>query len=158
MSPRALGRVPATREVAGSLGAALVTALLVPTPVQAPCVHYSPAVVTLEGALLRRASRGPGPAASAHPGARTAQGDSALVLALATPICVAPESASPDPDHRLESGVRELRLAIGSDSVWAELEATRGPRLRVTGELFHAQAGRAGAAVVVWVLRVAAAE
>jgi hypothetical protein len=54
--------------------------------------------------------------------------------------------------------VRELRLAIGSDSVWAELEATRGPTLRVIGELFHAPARRPRPAIVVWVLRIAAPE
>ncbi len=84
--------------------------------------------------------------------------DTALVLALPTPICVAPDSASPDPDKRLESGVRVLRLAIGSDSVWAELAATRGRRLRVTGELFRAPVERPRSAIVVWVLRIAGAE
>jgi hypothetical protein len=145
------------RELAPLVGAAL----LVPLPVQTPCYHYAPAVVTLEGALLRR-----GPPGSRHParvprGGRsepTMRADSALVLALPTPICVAPDSASPDPDKRLESGVRELRLAIGSDSVWAELEATRGTRLRVTGELFRAPAERPRSAIVVWVLRIAGAE
>lgn len=148
----------ATRETARPLGAALVTALFVSLPVQTPCVHYSPAVVTLEGALIRRPSPGSDHAAPARPGERTARGDSALLLVLSTPICVAPDSVSPDADRRLESGVRELQLAIGSDSVWAELEGTRGPRLRITGELFHTPAGRPRPAVVVWVLRVTAAE
>lgn len=149
------------RETARPLAAALGAALLVPRPVQTACHHYSPAVVTLQGALLRRGSPGSRYPARAGPGGwrePTGSGDSALVLALPTPICVAPDSASPDADKRVESGVRELRLAIGSDSVWAELEATRGVRLRVTGELFHAQAGRPRLAVVLWVLRIAAAE
>jgi hypothetical protein len=148
------------RQAARPLGAALCAALLVPQPVQTPCYHYSPAVVTLQGALLRRGAPGSRYPARAGPGGRSEPnpwGDSALVLALATPICVAPDSASPDVDRKVESGVRELRLAIGSDSVRAELEATRGMRLRVTGELFHTQAGRPRPAVVVWVLRIAAA-
>jgi hypothetical protein len=149
------------REAARPLGAALCAALLVPRPVQTPCVRYSPAVVTLQGTLLRRWAPDSRPPAPAGPGGRsepTASGDSTLVLALPIPICVAPDSASPDADQRVESGVRELRLAIGSDSVWAELAATRGPRVRVTGELFHAHAGRARPTVVVWVLRITAAE
>src|SRR6266851_415638 len=143
------------------LRAAPCAALLVPRPVQTPCYHYSAAVVTLQGTLLRRGSRGARHPARAGPGGRSepnAWGDSALVLALPTPICVAPDSASPDADKRVASGVRELRLAIGSDSVWAELEATRGVRLRVTGELFHTPVTRPRPAVVVWVLRIAAAE
>ncbi len=157
----ALDRIGPMRETARTLGAALCAALLVPRPVQTPCYHYSPAVVTLQGVLLRRGSADSRHPARAGPGGRsapTAGGDSALVLALPTPICVAPDSASPDADKRLESGVRELRLAIGSDSVWAELEATRGVRLRVTGELFHTPVTRPRPAVVVWVLRIAAAE
>jgi hypothetical protein len=149
------------REAARPLRAALCAALLVPRPVQTPCYHYSPAVVTLQGTLLRRGSPGARHPARAGPGGRTepnARGDSALVLALPTPICVAPDSASPDADKRVASGVRELRLAIGSDSVWAELEATRGMRLRVTGELFYTEAGRPRPTVVVWALRIAAAE
>jgi hypothetical protein len=149
------------RETARPLGAALCAALLVSQPVQTPCLHYSPAVVTLQGTLLRRGSPGSRHPARAGPGGRTGPsvwGDSTLVLALPIPICVAPDSTSPDADKRVESGVRELRLAIGNDSVWAELEATRGPRLRITGELFHAHAEQAGPAVVVWVLRLAAAE
>jgi hypothetical protein len=149
------------RETARPLGAALCAALLVPRPVQTPCLRYSPAVVTLQGTLLRRGSPGSRRPARASPGGQREPnpwGDSTLVLALPIPICVAPDSASPDADKRVESGVRELRLAIGSDSVWAELEAMRGPRLRVTGELFHAYAGPARPAVAVWVLRIAAAE
>jgi hypothetical protein len=149
------------REAARPLGAALCAALLLPRPVQTPCYHYSPAVVTLQGALVQRGAPGSRRPARAGPGGRseaTAGGDSALVLALPTPICVAPDSASPDVDKTVESGVRDLGLAIGSDSVWAELEATRGTRVRVTGELFHAPTGRPRPAVVVWVLRIAAAE
>lgn len=147
-------------ETARQLGVALCAAVLVARPAQTPCYHYSPAVVTLRGALLRHGSQGSRHSVRAGPGGRrepTAWGDSALVLTLSAPICVAPDSVSPDTDRKVESGVRELRLAIGSDSVWAELEATRGTRLRVTGELFHAQAGRARPAVVLWVLRIAAA-
>lgn len=147
-------------ETARRLGVALCTALLVPRPVQTPCYHYSPAVVTLQGALLRHGSQGARHPIRLGPGARSeppAWGDSALVLTLSPPICVAPDSVSPDTDKRVASGVRELRLAIGSDSVWAELEATRGTRLQVTGELFHGSTGRARPAVVLWVLRIAAA-
>ncbi len=157
----ALDRGAPMREAARSLGAALRAALLVPPLVQTPCYHYSPAVVTLQGALVRRGAPGPrhpARAGAGGPSAPTASGDSAPVLALATPICVAPDSASPDSDRRVESGVRELRLAIGSDSVWAELQTTRTLRLRVTGELFRAHAGRPRSAVVIWVLRIAAAE
>jgi len=147
-------------ETARQLGLAISAALLGARPVQTPCYHYSPAVVTLQGALVRH-----GPPGSRHPGRAgprgrseaPASGDSALVLAQSPPICVAPDSVSPDTDKRVESGVRELRLAIGSDSVWAELETTRGTRFRVTGELFRAPAGRPRPAVVFWVLRIAAA-
>src|SRR5260370_3382533 len=97
------------RELAPLLGAAL----LVPLPVQTPCYHYAPAVVTLEGALLWR-----GPPGSRHParaprGGRsepTLRADTALVLALPAPICRAPDSRSPPPDKPLDSRRPELRL------------------------------------------------
>src|SRR5260370_15471433 len=101
------------RALAPLLGAAL----LVPLPVQTPCYHYAPAVVTLEGALLWR-----GPPGSRHParaprGGRsepTMRADTPLVLAPPTPICVAPDRASPDPDKRLESRLRDAPLASAS--------------------------------------------
>src|SRR5260370_15468477 len=122
------------RELARVLGAAL----LVPVRVQTPCYHYARAVVTLEGALLWH-----GPPGSRHParaprGGRsepTMRADTALVLALPTPICVAPDSASPDPDKRLESGAREWRLAIGRHPGWSVLPAHRGRPRRVPREL-----------------------
>src|SRR5260370_17762298 len=112
------------RELAPLLGAAL----LVPLPVQTPCYHYAPAVVTLEGTLLRRGqpgSRHPARAPRGGRGEPTMRADTALVLALPTPICVAPDSASPAPDKRLESGVPDLRVALATHSLPAHLQAPR---------------------------------
>jgi len=73
------------------------------------------------------------------------------------PICVAPDSASDDGDKQFESGVRELQLAIGADSLRAQLRAAHGSRLRVTGELFHAISGHHRTRVLIWVIQIRAA-
>lgn len=112
----------------------LVTALS-PGFGERPCLPYRPASVTLEGTLVRRA-------------------DSAVVLNLATPICVAPDSASDEGDKRRESGVREVQLAIGSDSLWASVRGAGGSRVRVTGELFHAIGGTERTRVLLWVIQI----
>lgn len=114
-------------------------------PGQHACVHYEPTVVTLEGTLVRRAP-------AAVPGAGA---DTALLLAVSPPLCVTPDSASADADRRTEFGLREVQLAIGPAAVWAELKAIRGPRLQVTGELFHAVPGRRPP-VLLWVIHLGA--
>jgi hypothetical protein len=85
------------------------------------------------------------------------QPDTALILSISKPICVAPDSASDDSDKQLETGVREVQLAIGTDSVWAQLRAARSSRLRVTGELFHAISGHHRTRVLMWVIQIRAA-
>jgi hypothetical protein len=131
---------------AWSDGGALALAAVVlvshsPPRGQQACAHYEPTVVTLEGTLVRRApSAQPGPAA-----------ETAFLLALSPPLCVTPDSASADADRQPESSLREVQLAIGPDAVWAELQAIRGTRLRVTGELFRAAPGRRPP-VLLWVI------
>jgi len=110
--------------------------------------------VTLEGTLIRRPYPGPPNYESVPDGD---QRDTALILSIPRPICVAPDSASDEGDRQLESGVRELQLAIGTDSVWAQLRAAHGSRLRVTGELFHAISGHHRTRVVLWVIQFPAA-
>ncbi len=121
---------------------------------QQPCLHYGPAAVTLDGTLVWRAYAGPPNYDSVRQGD---QPDTALILTIPKPICVAPDSASDDGDKQLESGVRELQLAIGTDSVWAQLRAVHSSRLRVTGELFHAISGHHRTRVLLWVIQIRAA-
>jgi len=118
------------------------------------CLHYGPAAVTLEGSLVRRAYAGPPNYESVRQGD---QPDTALILSIPKPICVAPDSASDDSDKQLETGVHELQLAIGTDSVWAQLRAARSSRLRVTGELFHGISGHHRTRVLMWVIQIRAA-
>ena len=121
----------------------LLLAGLIPRVGEQPCLRYRPASVTLEGTLVRRADHG-----------RSGRLDSALVLSLATPICVVPDSASDEGDKRRESGVRELQLAIGTDSLWASVRAVGGSRVRVSGELFHAIGGHERTRVLLWVIQI----
>jgi len=118
------------------------------------CLHYGPSAVTLEGTLIRRPYPGP----PNYEGARQGdQPDTALILSIPKPICVAPDSASDEGDKQLESGVRELQLAIGTDSLWAQLRAAHSSRLRVTGELFHSITGHHRTRVLIWVIQIRAA-
>jgi len=78
-------------------------------------------------------------------------------LRIPKPICVAPDSASDEGDKQLESGVRELQLAIGTDSLWAQLLAAHSSWIRVTGELFHAISGHHRTRVLIWVIQIRAA-
>ena len=117
------------------------------------CLHYGPSAVTLEGTLIRRPYPGP----PNYEGVREGdQPDTALILSIPKPICVAPDSASDEGDRQLESGVRELQLAIGTDSLWAQLRAAHSARLRVTGELFHAISGHHRTRVLLWVIQIRA--
>ena len=118
------------------------------------CLHYGPSAVTLEGTLIRRPYPGPPNYESEREGD---QRDTALILSIPRPICVAPDSASDEGDRQLESGVRELQLAIGTDSLWAQLRAAHSSRLRVTGELFHAISGHHRTRVLLWVIQIRAA-
>ena len=120
---------------------------------QQSCLHYGPSAVTLEGTLIRRPYPG-SPNESVREGD---QRDTALILSIPKPICVAPDSASDEGDRQLESGVRELQLAIGTDSLWAQLRAAHSSRLRVTGELFHAISGHHRTRVLLWVIQIRAA-
>jgi hypothetical protein len=126
----------------------LVTALLVARPVvapgQGPCLHYAPAVVTLQGRVERRGAR-PGSAR-----------DTVLVLVVSEPLCVAPDSASDDGDRAVAVGVREVQLALGTDSVWTQLRAVRSSSVRVTGELFHAVAEGRRPPVLLWAIEIGA--
>jgi len=118
---------------------------------QQSCLHYGPSAVTLEGTLIRRPYPGP----PNYEGVREGdQPDTALILSIPKPICVAPDSASDEGDRQLESGVRELQLAIGTDSLWAQLRAAHSARLRVTGELFHAISGHHRTRVLLWVIQI----
>ena len=121
---------------------------------QQSCLHYGPSAVALEGTLIRRAYPGPPNYASVRQGD---QPDTALILSIPKPICVAPDSSSDEGDKQVESGVRELQLAIGTDSLWAQLRAVHSPRLRVTGELFHAISGHHRTRVLIWVIQIRAA-
>jgi len=121
---------------------------------QQSCLHYGPSAVALEGTLIRRAYPGPPNYASVRQGD---QPDTALILSIPKPICVAPDSSSDEGDKQLESGVRELQLAIGTDSLRAQLRAVHGPRVRVTGELFHAISGHHRTRVLIWVIQIRAA-
>ena len=118
---------------------------------QQTCLHYGPSAVTLEGTVIRRPYPGPPNDESARQGDRP---DTVLILSIPKPICVAPDSASDESDKQPESGVRELQLAIGTDSVWAQLRAAHGSRLRVTGELFHAISGHHRTRVLIWVIQI----
>lgn len=117
-------------------------------------MHYAPAVVTLEGTLVRRGQpRRPSDAARSAPGSRA---DTVFLLVTSKPICVVPDSASDDTDRQAEPAVRELELAIGTDSVWSELAGVAQAPLRVTGELFRASPGH-HPAVLLWVIRISPA-
>ena len=121
---------------------------------QQSCLHYRPSAVTLEGTLVRRPYPGPPNYESVR---QAEQPDTALILRIPKPICVAPDSTSDQLDSELETGVRELQLAIGTDSVWAQLRAAPHSRLRVTGELFHAISGHHRTRVLLWVIQIRAA-
>ena len=110
--------------------------------------------MTLEGTLIRRPYPGPANYERVREGD---QRDTALILSIPRPICVAPDSSSDEGDRQLESGVRELQLAIGTDSLWAQLRAAHSSRLRVTGELFHAISGHHRTRVLLWVIQIRAA-
>ena len=118
---------------------------------QQSCLHYGPSAVTLEGTLVRRPDPGSPNSESVRAGDHR---DTALILSIPKPICVAPDSASDEGDRQLESGVRELQLAIGTDSLWAQLRAAHSSRLRVTGELFHAISGHHRTRVLLWVIQI----
>ena len=136
----------------------LLASLLLAGPVSElpshSCLHDGPSAVTLEGTLIRRPYPGPPNYESVRHGD---QPDTALILSIPKPICVAPDKASDDGDKQLESGVRELQLAIGTDSLWAQLRAAHSSRLRVTGELFHAITGHHRTRVLIWVIQIRAA-
>jgi hypothetical protein len=121
---------------------------------QQSCLRYGPSAVTLEGTLIRRPYPGRPNDESVRQGD---QRDTVLILSIPKPICIAPDSASDEGDQRVESGVRELQLAIGTDSLWAQLRAARSSRLRVTGELFHASGGHHRTRVLIWVIQIRAA-
>jgi Domain of unknown function (DUF4431) len=134
-----------------ALAASLLALAFAPRLPQPACLRYQPNVVTLEGAVTRRMYAGP-PTHESIPGGDRA--DTAVILVLPAPICVAPDSSSFEPDNVRESGVREVQLASGSDSVWAALKRVRGSRIRVTGELFHAITAHPRTPVLLWVVRV----
>jgi len=121
---------------------------------QQSCLRYRPSAVTLEGTLIRRPYAGRPNDDSVRQGD---QRDTALILSILKPICVAPDSASDEGDQDVESGVRELELAIGTDSLWAQLRAAHSSRLRVTGELFHAIGGHHRTRILIWVIQIHAA-
>jgi hypothetical protein len=150
---------PLGRALAGTGQAAVLVVLLLLVGRSSeiprrPCLPYRPAAVTLEGTLLRRTY----PRPPTHEDLRRGdQPDSVLILRIPAPICVAPDAASDEGDKHLESDVRELQLAIGTDSLWAQLRAAHSSHLRVTGELFHAIAGHPRTRVLMWVIQIRAA-
>ncbi len=133
--------------------ALLITGVLLRPQQAAPCLRYGSGEVTIQGELSRRTFPGPPNYES------VAAGDSAetaILVTLASPVCVTPDSASASPDDVFENDVHEIQLAVAADSVWRQLGQVRGQRVAVTGTLFHAISGHHHTRVLLWATRVRA--
>lgn len=116
---------------------------------RAQCLKYEPAIVTLEGALVKRTFPGPPNYESVPAGD---QAEEALLLVLTKPLCV-DEDPSSELNSESESDLLEVQI-VPHDDLHAKLFHLVGQRVSVVGNLFHSHTGHHRTRVLIWPTRV----
>jgi hypothetical protein len=100
-------------------------------------LSYQPAVVTLEGTLVRRTFPGPPNYESIRKGDRP---ETAWILELGAPVCVYPDSAEPDINPGVD-GVRSVQLVFSGQVEIQEHHQLWGKEVIVKGTPYGVHTG-----------------
>jgi hypothetical protein len=100
------------------------------------CKSYEPAVVTLEGKLVRKTFPGPPNYADIRKGDRP---ETYWLLLLTKPICVNEDQSQPDLNPAVKSA-REIQLVMNADD-FRRYQSLLGKNVIATGSLFGAETG-----------------
>jgi hypothetical protein len=118
------------------IAAVVAVAVLGADHVRAECLKYEPAVVTIKGTLAKRTFPGPPNYESVAAGDRA---EDALILILATPVCVDGDPLS-ELNSDSEADLLEIQVVPNAD-LQEQFFHRVGKQVSAVGTLFHSHTG-----------------